>query len=286
MPVKIWDRISGGALTSKVETSRSQSYRGERFRADAEKLDGEIDEVLDRAAALSELVSVPDTGRSFLKRWAVGRALAESGLAESKYLEADEIRWLWLAIARKCRVGVRADGSTEKGWWGLIPSRQSDPRRIERDVFSMGRWLQEQEIEEARASFGASLANAREIHSRAALKSKKMRDALAHWFAELTPTPRSELVKTANFRLLAKALARRFPARGPGSAKRPAHYSENDLYEEVCKVLNPVAAEVVPESKEQPSRSGLPIESNAPAKQSGFTIDQSTRADHLATPLQ
>ena len=160
-------------------------------------------------------------------------------------------------MTRKCRLGVRADGSVEEGWQGLIPSRQSDPHRIERDVFSMGSWLQEQEIEQAKESFGASLNNAREIHKRGALNSKKMREALARWFAALPPMSRSELAKTANFKLLAKALARRFPARGPGSAKRPVHYSENDLYEEICKVLNPVAAEVVPESTWQPPPPGL-----------------------------
>ena len=65
----------------------------------------------------------------------------------------------------------------------------------------------------------------------------------------------NELTKTGNFEQLAKALVKRFPARGPGSAKRPVHYSENELYEEVRKVLDPIAADLVPE-KGQPSVSG------------------------------
>ena len=245
MPVKIWDRTSDGALTSRVETSRSQSYRGERYRADAEALDEEVDRMLDHAVALSACVPAVEVGQqAFVKRWSVGRALAESRLSESGYLETAERRWLWLAIARKCRLSVRSDGSAEDSWRGLIPNRESDPDRIERDIFAMGRWLQEQEIELAMASFGASLTNAREIHRRGAINSKNLRDALAQWFGECPPTRRMVLMKNGNFVPLAKALAKRFPSRGPGSAKRPVHYSAKELYEEVCKVLDPMVADL------------------------------------------
>ena len=93
------------------------------------------------------------------------------------------------------------------------------------------------------ASFGASLSNAREIHSRGAINSKNMRDSLARWFWELTTSRRAEFTKNESYIQLVKALARRFPARGLGSAKRPVHYSEEELYEEVRKVLDPIAAE-------------------------------------------
>ena len=250
MPVKIWDRTSGGALTSRIETSRSQSYRGERYRDDADALDEEIDRMLDHALALS--ACAPATGasqHSFVKRWSVGRALAESGLLESDHLEASEHKWLWLAIARKCRLSVRSDGTPEESWRGLIPHREIDPRRIELDVFAMGMWLQEQEIEQAIASFGASLTNAIEIHHRGAISSRVLRDALARWFGQLCPARRAELAKRGNFVRLVKALVKRFPARGPGSAKRPVHYAEDELFEEVRKVLDPIAAEKAPENK-------------------------------------
>ena len=244
MPVKIWDRTSNGALISRVATSRSHSYRGERYRTDAEALDEEIDRMLDYAVELSASVPAAESEQlSFIKRWSIGRALTESKLSESEYLEPEEQKLLWLAIARKCRLGVRSDGSPEEHWRGLIPSRESDPLRIERDVFARGKWLQEQELELAMASFGASLTNAREIHSRGAINSKNMRDSLARWFSELTPARRAEFKNTGNFIQLVKALARRFPARGQGSAKRPVHYSEEELYEEVRKVLDPMAAE-------------------------------------------
>ena len=161
-------------------------------------------------------------------------------------MEVAEQKWLWLAIARKCRLIVRSDGSPAESWRGLIPDREVDPTRIERDVFAMGRWLQEQEIQQATASFGASLTNAREIHRRGAINSKNLRDVLARWFSELCAERRSDLTRNANFVQLAKALAKRFPARGPGSAKRPVHYTEDELYEEVCKVLDPISANVAP----------------------------------------
>ena len=246
MPVKIWDRTNGGALTSRVETSRSHSFRGELYRIDAEALDEEIDRMLDYAVALS--AHEPSLGarqQAFVKRWSIGRALAESSLQESEHLENAEHKWLWLAIARKCRLSARSDGSPAENWRGLIPDRELDPTRIERDVFAMGRWLQEQEIEQATASFGASLTNAREIHRRGAINSKNLRDALARWFSELCLERRSDLTKNANFVRLAKALAERFPARGPGSAKRPVHYSDDELYQELHRVLDPIAAHLV-----------------------------------------
>lgn len=246
MPVKIWDRMTDGTLTSRVETSRSQSFRGERYRADADALDEEIDRMLDHAVNLSTCAHATETGQQpFVKRWSIGRAMVESKLLESNFLETSEQKWLWLAVARKCRLGVRSDGSREESWQGLIPHRDLDPGRIELDVFAMGMWLQEQEIDLAMASFGTSLSNALEVHRRGAIRSRNLRDALAQWFGELCPARRRELAKPGNFELLAKALAKRFPARGPGSAKRPVHFSKDELYEEVCEVLDPIAANLV-----------------------------------------
>ena len=51
MPVKIWNYVDG-KLTNSVETSREHSFRGERYRSEAEALDCEIDQMLDRAVEL------------------------------------------------------------------------------------------------------------------------------------------------------------------------------------------------------------------------------------------
>ena len=100
MPVKIWNR-DNGTLTNSVETSRRDSYRGERYRSDAEALDWEIDQMLDRAVALSAYEAPEAAEPVFVRRWALGRALAESGLWESSYLELpEEEPSLWLAMAK------------------------------------------------------------------------------------------------------------------------------------------------------------------------------------------
>ncbi|MCY4583347.1 MAG: hypothetical protein OXE50_11210 [Chloroflexi bacterium] len=244
MPVKVWNR-DNGTLSSVVETVRRASLRGELFRVDAEALDREIDRMLDRAVELAVVVVATESEQqAFIKRWAVGRALMESGLLQSEQLDPGEEKWLWQAIARKCRLGVRADGSSEAAWQELTPNREPDPTRLERDVFAVGLWLQEQELATAMMAFGGSRTNAREVYRRGAIRTKNLRDVLACWFEELEPSRRSILTRPGNFLPLARALATRFPGRGPGSAKRPVHYSNEELYAEVCKVLDPIANEL------------------------------------------
>ena len=244
MPVKIWNR-EGATLTTSVETTRKDSFRGERYRSDAEALDREIDSMLDTAAELSEKTPAEASDqKTFVKRWAVGRALMESKLLQSPHLDADEMRWLWLAIARKCRIGVRANGDAEGAWRELIPNRATDPSRIERDVFAVSLWLQEQEIEAAMLAFGGKFGNAQKFHNRKAIRALNLREALARWMEHQPSEIRTCLSNIRWFAGVMKALATRFPDRGPGSAKRPGHYSDEDLYLEVLKTLDPVAAEL------------------------------------------
>ena len=106
MPVKIWDRMTDGALTSRVETSRSQSFRGERYRADADALDEEIDRMLDHAVNLSTCAHATEAGQQpFVKRWSIGRALVESKLLESNYLEASEQKVAVAVGSQKVQTG-------------------------------------------------------------------------------------------------------------------------------------------------------------------------------------
>ena len=240
MPVKIWDRSSEGLLTNSVHTTRPTTLRGEEYRGEAEALDQQIDQILDRAAGLTSSAQTQGAASlAFIERWSLGRALAEASLLESSYLELDERKYLWAALARKCRLGVRASGQPAKEWTGLIPEREADPSRIERDVFSRSLWLQEQELSQAQVTFGSRLFNAKELHNREAINSKQLRDALARWLSGLNETRRAQLTSSKTFSAIAKALAARWPSRGPGSAKRPVHYSEEDLYHELCEVLDP-----------------------------------------------
>ncbi len=139
------------------------------------------------------------------------------------------------------RYYLRADlkaPEVEEQWRILIPDRELEPQRIERDIFAMGLWLQEQELEDALATFGGSLQNALEIQRRESLRSTKMRSALGRWFLGLDPIQRSRLFKGREFIAIAKVLRQRWPSRGPGSAKRPVHFTDHDLDREVSRVLS------------------------------------------------
>ena len=210
MPFKIWDQDDQGDYASAIRTSWSTRLGGEDYRAEAEELDLHIDTVLDRAVELS---STGSDGRGkdkeFVKRWAIGRAVKESGILDSPNVVLEQRSHLWLAMARKCRLGVRSSGDIEERWQMLIPDRELEPQRIERDIFAMGLWLQEQELKDARIAFGGSLSNAREIQRRESLRSIKFRSALKRWFLCLDPSQRSRLYKGKEFATLSKALQRR-----------------------------------------------------------------------------
>ena len=241
MPFKIWDRNSLGHYTSVIDTTRDTTLAGEEYRTEAEELDAEIDAVLDRAVQLSS--SSPDgrrQSREFVKRWAIGRAIAESGILQSSPVASEPRAHLWLAMARKCRLGIRSSHEVEEQWHTLIPNRDLEPQRIERDIFAMGLWLQEQDLEDALTTFGGRLSNAREIQRRESLRSVNLRRALGRWLLSLGPSRRSRLLKGSEFVTIAKALQRRWPSRGLGSAKRPVHFDDQDLDEEVDRALKHV----------------------------------------------
>ena len=221
----------------------------EEYRPQAEALDSETDRVLDKAVAL---LNQQDSGQKhnlFSKHWAIGRAITESGILHSLHIESGEKPDMWLAMARKCRLGVRHTGQRENKskWKGLIPEREMEPRRIENDIFGMGMWLQEQELEDAKLAFGDGLHNAKQIWSGEALRSRNLRDALAAYFSDFEDEGRQQLYRIPKYAVLAKALRQRFPSRGRGSAKRPIHFEQSELLKEMRKVLIPLTAELLEE---------------------------------------
>lgn len=242
MPIKVWERHEHGFVTSHIETSWPTRLGGEEYRTEAEALDTQIDKVLDRAYDLASTRPVrPVKSGEFVKRWAIGRAIMESGVLDSPYLASEERSHLWLALARKCRLGNRSSGEIENKWQTLIPERELEPKRLKRDIFARSLWLQEQEREDALATFGGSLTNAREIHNRETLRSTKLRNSLGRWFLGLEPSERTRLQLTKEFIRIAKTLQKRWPSRGPGSARRPAHYTDQDLDREVRRALTDFA---------------------------------------------
>ena len=247
MPVKLWNMDEKGNLTSTIRRMGQPGIAAEGFRSQAEELDSKIDEILDTAQNLLAEQDPNPRHNMFTKRWAIGRALAESSILVSTNLEAGEHPDLFLAMARKCRLGVRHDGArdTVSPWKNLIPERDMEPKRIENDIFGLGMWLQEQELDQAKKAYGEGLHNAKQIWSREALRSKNFREALALYFSERDQDELDILYLIPQYAILAKALRQRWPSRGKGSAKRPVHYGESELLKEIQKVLNPKIEEML-----------------------------------------
>ena len=254
MPVLLWSQTDSGEFSSRVRTTRRSRFGDEGHRLAAEALDHEIDDMLD--AAYKELSSVKVDAKAeaeFIRRWHLGRVLSDSGLLKSDNFEPgeDKRRWndqfLWEALRTKCRLGVRVTKEFEPNWQKLIPTGELTPKRPEHDVFRRGLWLQEQDLPDAQITFGSSLSNANELHRRGPSSHIKMRQALHDWLLTYSEQERTTLTRAKNFEALAKALAKRWPGRGPGAAKQPVHYPQDKLDAEVRRVLEPLAESILSE---------------------------------------
>lgn len=252
MPVLLWSESEPGKFSSRVQTTRRSRFGAEEHRPIAVAFDREIDEMLDTAYdRLSRVQTTTKAENEFVRRWMLGRVQVDSNLLGSANLDpvedkrASNRQILWEALRTKCRLGIRVDGTVEQHWKDLIPSGELVPKRPEHDVFRRGLWLQEQDLPDAQITFGSSLSNANELHRRGPSSHIKMRQALRDWLLTYTEHDRATLTKTKNFETFAKTLAKRWPGRGLGSAKQPVHYPQNELNEEVRRVLEPVARSVL-----------------------------------------
>ena len=105
-------------------------------------------------------------------------------------------------------------------------------------------WLQQHELEEAAFLFGGNLGNAREIGARKGINVPILRRALLEWFSMLSEAQRETLQQKPNFTLIAKALTKRWPFRGFGSARRPEHMQYEDLLEDTIATLQPIINQI------------------------------------------
>ncbi len=247
MAVKVWDLDQSGQLTSVIRRMGLSGMGAETHRTEAEELDRDVDDLLDRAAILLARHDASPAHSEFAKRWAIGRAIAESQILDSPQLEPEETPDLWLAMARKCRLGVRHGGKStaEPGWRGLIPKRTVEPKRMDVDIFALGMWLQEQELDDARLAFGHRIHNAKQIWSGEALRHLVFKNALTSYFMDFNEEQRELIYPNAQYSALATVLRRRWPSRGKGSAKRPIHYSSSDLLAELHRLLDPIAVVIM-----------------------------------------
>ena len=241
MAVKLWDVDESGHLTSSIRRKGKSGLEAEGYRPQADDLDARIDRLLDTTLEVLGREDPNPRHNTFAKRWAIGRGIAESSILEPDNLEPSERADLWRAMARKCRLGIRHDGKreTKSPWKDLIPERDIEPKRIERDIFGLGMWLQEQDLNDAKVTFGEGIQNAKHIWSGEALRSRNFRNALATYFWEREQEELEILYRIPQYDILAKALRQRWPSRGKGSAKRPVHYGDSELLQEIQKVLDP-----------------------------------------------
>ena len=162
--------------------------------------------------------------------------------------DAGEVRnLLWQAITAKAWYGIRSETDRDLRWRDLIPRNRNlwkdqphNPKAL--DFLDIGYWLSAQQLHDAGEVFNWKFTNARELYVRSSLRSVQLRQALLYWLRRQSPDVRGELSKSARgkvgFEFIPKALQKRFPAKGPGSALLPQHYPEDELRAIVCATLD------------------------------------------------
>ncbi len=251
MAVLIWsDR--NGILGNVIRSGRRVGLSAEEFRAEAEALDQQLDELLDMAWYALKLITKHENGKArfdaFEQRWVLGRAVHVSNILQHQAMQGEVRTLLWQAVTPKAWYGICHDLEREPRWRELIPKRykswQSKPN--DRDAYEfleVGYWLREQQLQDAGELFGWNSSNAQDLYKRSGLRSFELRQAILHWLRRQSPEIREEFAKPKangkrNFAEIPFALNKRFPARGPGSALLPQHYPEDELRAIVSETLD------------------------------------------------
>jgi hypothetical protein len=242
MPGKIWTRADSGSIESRVETRGRSSGRPEDF-ALADSLDQAIDAAFDAAEELRRAHDRSDVPSRFTENWAVGRALAESGLLDHSALHGEAPDFVYRVMASKARALARSDGTEAASWTQLRPALSENPPNREggrkgHDHWSMCVWLAEQDYDDAVTTFGGHIRNAWQMLERPALSPLVFRRAFRSWLSGLTPSVAAHLTDTKTFPELMKAFRERWPSRGLRSALQPIHYKEGELRSEIDRVAN------------------------------------------------
>ena len=241
MPVLMWLQNKDGKRYTKVKTSWNTEFDGEEYRDLAETLDAEIDKVLDNAVKLMDSVLHLGAKREFIRTWSMGRSIAESGILQHKAMQNEFRINLWQAMEQKALLGIRSNGEPVIGWRRVRSNVKHITSRPDQHLFEVGLWMQQQDFKDAMTVFMGQGSNAEKVFRRPSMRSLKMREALQRWISNQDDDVHPWLFKTANYDgIVCKAIIKRWPARGPGSAKRPEHYSQQRLDRELAKVLEPI----------------------------------------------
>ncbi len=252
MAVLIWsDR--DGTLGNSIRSGRRVALSAEEYRPEAEALDQRLDALLDMAWHALSIITKRENGKarfnSFEQVWVLGRAVHVSEVMRHEAMQGEVRTLLWQALAPKAWYGIRHDAIRDPRWHELIPARKNQWRtrtsdkRLDRayDFLEVGFWLREQQLQDAGEVFSWEFSNARKLYVRPTLRSKELREALLYWLRRQSPEVRefAKITGTVEgFIIFVKALSKRFPAKGPGSALLPQHYPEDELRTIVCQVLD------------------------------------------------
>lgn len=240
MPVLMWLENEDGKRYTKVRTSWNTEFDGEEHRDLAETLDAEIDKVLDNAVKLMDSRLELGAQREFIRTWSLGRAVAQSSILDHEAMQNEVRLNLWQAMEQKALLGIRSNGEPEIGWRRVRSNVDHVISRPDRHLFEIGLWMQQQEFEDATIVFMGRSSNPERAFLRQSMRSLKMREALQRWMLRQDDNVLAWLSKTSNYVSIYKAVVKRWPDRGPGSAKRPEHYSQQRLDRELAKTLEPI----------------------------------------------
>ena len=250
MATLVWsDR--DGVLGNSIRSGRRVALSAEEFRAEAEVLDQQLDALLDMAWHTLTLLTKHENDKprfnSFEQVWVLGRAVHISQILQHDAMRGEARSLLWQALTPKAWYGIRHDSERTSRWRELIPAKtkrwRSHPQESKAYNFlNVGYWLREQQLHDAGEVFGWKYSNAQDLYDRSSLRSFELREAVLYWLRRQTPEVREELAKPlrgkGRFAIISKALNKRFPASGPGSALLPQHYQDDELTAIVCEVLD------------------------------------------------
>lgn len=249
MPVLVWsDRDD--ALGNSILSVRRFALSAEEYRPEAEALDQQLDAVLDMACHALTVVTAYDNGKArfstFEQVWVLGRAILISEAMRHEAMHGEDRVLLWQALTAKAWYGIRHDHRRESRWRELIPSKatkwQTQPKEASAYRFlEVGIWLGEQQIHDAGEVFSWKYSNAYNLYACSSLRSYELRRAMLHWSRQQSHEVReiyAKSVRGSGFDIFQKALQKRFPARGPGSALMPQHYPEDELRSIVSETLD------------------------------------------------
>jgi len=248
--VLVWSERDG-ILGNSIHSGRRVALSAEEYRSEAEALDLQLDEALDMAWHALTLITRRENGKARFdtleQAWVWGRAIHVLGVMRRRGMIGERKILLWQALTAKAWYGIRSDSTRDQRWRELIPSKSrkwlTQPTDIDAYRFlEIGYWVREDSLQQVGELFCWKFSNANDLFDRTSLHSVELRRAILHWIQHQDGKVRRFLGTPIHdgkrHALIAKALYKHFPAKGPGSALLPQHYPEDELRSIVWEVLD------------------------------------------------